>query len=339
MNFLVIRLSALGDVAMAIPAIYSVAQAYPEHTLTVVTSTFIARLFIGVPSNVRLMSVERGDISGVTGTWRMLRRLANEDVDAVADLHNVLRTWIIDAYFHILRKPVVMVDKMRGERGAILRQHAITSQPFVLRYFDVFARIGLPTSSRFTSLFPQKLPALPCGIPVKNGIRWIGIAPFARYRSKTLDEDCAVKLLNILARQDGTKVFLFGAQGKEAKMLCAWAKGKKHIMVVAGQLHLEEELALMSHLDVMLTMDSANMHLASLVGTRVVSVWGGTTPACGFLGYGQDLSDAVLADLPCQPCSIAGSDKCPLGHMNCVKMLNIEEIADRLLTDKTQTKI
>jgi ADP-heptose:LPS heptosyltransferase len=95
---------------------------------------------------------------------------------------------------------------------------------------------------------------------------------------------------------------------------------------------MSEELILMSHLDVMLSMDSANMHLASLAGTRVVSLWGGTTPACGFLGYGQNSHDALSAGLSCQPCSIAGSDRCPLGHMQCVSALTPEIIVNHIVT-------
>ncbi|MDE7408011.1 MAG: glycosyl transferase family 1, partial [Muribaculaceae bacterium] len=63
----------------------------------------------------------------------------------------------------------------------------------------------------------------------------------------------------------------------------------------------------------------------------VLSVWGGTTPECGFLGYGQSTDNAMLLRLPCQPCSIAGTKTCPLGTMACLKDLAPEAIVDRII--------
>jgi len=326
---LVLRLSALGDVAMTIPAIYSVARAWPQRHFVVVTSAFCARLFIGRPENVEVIGLSKEESKGLMGTWRLLRRLMKMDVCAVADLHNVLRSWVIDAAFRLCGKPVAMLDKMRGERRDILAHRKPTCRPVVMRYFDVFARLGLPAEPQFDSVFAE-LPPLPAGLPSKQG-HWIGIAPFARYRNKM----CATDELRQFARKPAVKdlgekgqsvdsqnveVFLFGARGKEAETLAAWAEGNPHIHVVAGTLPIEEELALMAHLDVMMSMDSANMHLASLVGTRVISFWGSTTPACGFLGWNQKQEDAVCRGLDCQPCTIAGSEHCPLKTYACLQL-------------------
>ena len=331
MHILVIRLSALGDVAMTVPAIYSVARTYPQHTFTVVTTAFMARLFIGAPSNIRLLPLEKRESKGVAATWHLLRRLHSIDVDAVADLHNVLRSWIIDNYYRLRHKPVVMLDKLRSERRAILHRHARTAVPFTQRYFEVFAKLGLKADPQFTSLFPDGLPALPEGITPKADERWVGIAPFARYESKTYHLGQMQEVVRLLT-DARMHVFLFGARGHEASVLKEWAASST-VTVVAGCLPLEQELALMAHLDLMLTMDSANMHLASLTGTRVVSFWGGTTPACGFLGYGQRESDALYAGLDCQPCSIGGSSRCPLRHMNCTTALPPKVLAQHIISN------
>ena len=75
----------------------------------------------------------------------------------------------------------------------------------------------------------------------------------------------------------------------------------------------------MSHLDVMLSMDSANMHLASLTGIPVVSVWGATHPMAGFLGYNQDPENVIQIDLECRPCSIYGNKPCQRGDYACLQ--------------------
>ena len=328
MNILVLRLSALGDVAMTIPAVYSVARAYPQHRFYVVTSAFPARLFINTPSNITVVALDKRESQGPLAVFRIIERLRRLPIDAVADMHNVLRSWCIDAYFRLHLKPVAMLDKNRSERRIIMHDHTRVAVPFTQRYFDVFARLGLKTEPHFTTLFNNGLPALPAGIPSKGTEQWVGIAPFARYRSKTYDAAQMQDVVTKLAARPRGCVFLFGARGQEEKTLKTWAAKTPNVFVVAGRLQLEEELALMAHLDVMISMDSANMHLASLVGTRVISLWGGTTPACGFLGYGQRREDALSAGLSCQPCSIAGSARCPLKHMQCTRALPPKTIID-----------
>ncbi|MBR2887786.1 MAG: glycosyl transferase family 1, partial [Bacteroidales bacterium] len=95
---------------------------------------------------------------------------------------------------------------------------------------------------------------------------------------------------------------------------------------------LANELNLIADLDCMLSMDSANMHLASLVGTRAVSVWGATHPAAGFLGFNQNPDDAVQVDLPCRPCSVYGNKPCHIAEQyKCLNSITAEGIVEKIL--------
>ena len=86
----------------------------------------------------------------------------------------------------------------------------------------------------------------------------------------------------------------------------------------------------MSHLDAMVSMDSSNMHLASLTGTPVVSVWGATHPYAGFLGWGQSTDNIVQIDLECRPCSIYGQKPCRRGDYACMNGIAPETIVDKI---------
>ena len=110
----------------------------------------------------------------------------------------------------------------------------------------------------------------------------------------------------------------------------AWGTKYPNVESVAGKYTLGEELELMRGLRVMVTMDSANMHLASLVGTRVVSIWGATHPDAGFMGYGQSQNDCMQRDLPCRPCSIYGKKKCKFGDYRCMA-ITPEEIVGKVI--------
>lgn len=141
LNILVVRFSALGDVAMTIPAIYNVANAYPQHTFHMLTSSFYTQLFINSPKNVIIHSVEDKRIGNILKLLRTLH------IDIVADLHNVLLSWLIDAHYLLRGKRIAMLDKRRTERFAITHRHKATWRPFTLRYLDVFARLGLGISN------------------------------------------------------------------------------------------------------------------------------------------------------------------------------------------------
>lgn len=319
LRILVVRLSALGDVAMTIPAVYSVANAWPQHTFYVVTSAFCAQLFVSLPSNIIIIPVTQP-----ISTWHLLMKLHHLPIDAVADLHNVMRSWVIDAYYLLLGRRVAMLSKSRKERIGLKKHWYATSKPFIQRYFDVFFRLNLPCIPTFYSVFPT-LPPSPVAEKRKNE-RWIGIAPFARYKNKTYPLSLMQKVVMQLVQASNTRVFLFGSKGHETTVLKEWEKLSPVVECVAGRFSLQEELALMAHLDMMLTMDSANMHLASVVGTRVISIWGSTTPACGFLGYRQRQQDVRCLGISCQPCTISGSNCCPRNTFECLEKLQPQEV-------------
>ena len=99
---------------------------------------------------------------------------------------------------------------------------------------------------------------------------------------------------------------------------------------VVGKYALDNELALISQLDVLLCMDSANMHFASLVGTRVISIWGATHPYAGFYGYHQDSGDVIQENLPCRPCSVFGQKPCLRGDWACMTLITPERIVEKV---------
>ena len=109
-----------------------------------------------------------------------------------------------------------------------------------------------------------------------------------------------------------------------------WAFQYPRVKSVVGRYSLDNELALISRLDVLLCMDSANMHFASLVDTKVISVWGATHPYAGFYGYHQDPKNAVQLDLPCRPCSVFGQKPCFRGDWACMTQITPEMVVKKV---------
>ena len=171
---LVIRLSAIGDVAMTVPVIYSAAKANPEDSFTVLTQAFLIPLFMNRPSNVEVIGINtKGAEKGVVGLLKFTSALLKFDFDIVLDLHNVIRTIIICTFFRLKGKRVFVVDKARKEcrrLTAIKNKRLYPLRPVVVRYADVFRAAGLNYTETFTSLYGES-PADLSGMASIAGIK------------------------------------------------------------------------------------------------------------------------------------------------------------------------
>ena len=335
-NVLIIRFSAIGDVVMMLPIVHSVAEAYPDTQFTVLSQKRFAPVFAMLPANVTFMGVDlKHDYNGMAGINKLYKELKEKNFDAVANLHGVLRTNILSAKFALGSfTKVRSIKKRRLQRQKLTRKFCknLTPQlPTTEKYKSVLQKLGFNFNITFKSIFGNNKGDLSQieQFTGKKECHWIGIAPFAAHKGKIYPLEKMEKVVAELCKRAHTKVFLF-AYGKEQEQIKTWTEKYPSITIVGGQLNMQEELILMSHLDVMLAMDSSNTHLASVAGTRVVSIWGATHPAAGFAGYGQKESDSIQADLACRPCSIYGKKPCRYGDYRCLNSINPETVIEKI---------
>ena len=203
-------------------------------------------------------------------------------------------------------------------------------------YLDVLARLGYNVSLDFQSLFPPtggNLRLVSDRIGEKKMFQqWIGIAPFAAFRGKVYPAQLTERVIaELIRRHPSCRIFLFGGGDAEMKQIDRWCAQYKNCTNASQLLgSVQQELIVMSHLDVMLSMDSVNMHLASIAGTRVVSLWGATHPYAGYLGYGQSQDDVIQTDLDCRPCSLHGNRLCKRGDYACLTQIDPIAVADHV---------
>lgn len=311
-RFLIIRFSALGDVAMTIPVIDSLAHQYPHLGITVLSKAIYSPLFERLPENVTFVGADfKKKHIGWQGLNRLLADTRYKECDFVADFHGVLRTFYLDTVCRFAGCKVAVINKGRNEKNKLVHRHK-RLQPLkssFLRYSDVLAQLGFPVTLDFVSLFPSKIKT--------DLIKRIGIAPFAKHTGKIYPLHLMEQVIDILSKKENVEVYLFGSGEAEKAIIDEWCDKYPHLASVVGKYNFSGELELMNRLDVMLTMDSANMHLASLVATPVVSIWGATHPFAGFMGWNQ--TDAVQLDLSCRPCSVYGNKPCRRGDYACLK--------------------
>lgn len=336
----IFRFSALGDVAMTVPVVYEVCRAYPDVQFTFYTKKAVAPLFVYPPANLSVFPVDtHGRYHGLRGLWRLFREAHGQGVDVVADLHNVLRTRIVGLFFTLWGARRAVLDKGRSaKRRLTARNKPQPLRPLPTsfdRYRAVFARLGFEAPDTFVSVFDddhRPLP-LPAGVePRREGEYWIGVAPFAKHEGKIYPLDRSEQLVARLSQRGDCRLFLMGGGGEEAARLNEWASRYPRVVSLAGQrLGFAMELSMMSRMTLVVSMDSANMHLASLAGTPVVSVWGQTHPFAGFLGWRQREENVMqMPDITCRPCSIFGNKPCYRGDYACMHRLSVEKIYDRV---------
>ena len=334
---LVIRLSALGDVAMLVPVLYSAARHYPGTIFYLLTKSPLLPIFEYRPENVVVIPVfTTKEHQGIFGLGRLIRQLATRNFDEVIDAHNVLRSQQVRMFFKLKGKPVSVINKGRQDKRALTRRHNKQLVPIKTsteRYHDAFKQLGYDFPLTFQSIFADKTRDFGLIEPIvgAKNCTWIGIAPFAKHEGKQYPLAKMEEVIRMLSVNHQTKIFLFGGGKEEKAQLETWAARYEHVVSVAGLFSFSSELLLMSYLQVMLTMDSGNMHLASLVATPVVSVWGATHPYAGFYGYGQHPDNIVEErQLSCRPCSVFGNKPCFWGDYACLERIAPEKIVEQI---------
>lgn len=325
-HILVFRFSSLGDIAMTVPVVKLLLQQHPDVEVTFVSVAFVKPLFNNIDRLHFYEADIRGEHKGIIGLYRLYKTLKKQvEIDAIADLHNVLRTQILRVYFGAAGKKIAVINKGRKEKKMLTREHNKVLKPLkstFQRYADVFTALGLPLhlNTEQGILIPQQKSSL-TGTYTQQGYKVIGIAPFAQYSEKTYPAAKMQQVIRLLIKHNNVKIFLFGGKNDVPALQQFEAGDKEKIQSLAGVMSFEDELNAIAQLDVMVSMDSANMHLASVFGVPVVSVWGGTHPYLGFYGWGQPLSNAVQVELDCRPSSVFGNKPCPRGDLACMNRI------------------
>ena len=331
-HILVIRFSAMGDVAMTVPVLRALSRQYPNVKITVLTREFFTPIFRDIP-NVSVFPADlKGKHKGLLGLFRLSKELKAFKVDAVADLHNVLRTHILKLFF--LGTKWIKIDKGRTEKKALIsgnrfEQLKTTHQ----RYADVFEQLGFIINLE-RPLFPKAV-----SINEKTKLflgdsnkKRIGIAPFAAHESKMYPLHLMKEVIEVLSKN--YQIILFGGGIKEEALLNDFVDIQDGVKNITGQLSLNEELDVISNLDAMLSMDSGNAHLAAMFGIPTITLWGVTHPFAGFYPFNQNPENALLADrttYPKIPTSVYGNTF-PEGYQDAIKTISPQQIISKLNT-------
>lgn len=315
---------------MTVPVLRALIVQHPELKITVVTRAFFKPFFQDL-ENVTVYEADfKGKHKGILGLYKLSKALKAFECDAVADLHNVLRSKILKLFF--FGKKVVQLDKGRAEKKAITSgqvfQQLKTSHQ---RYADVFEALGYSVDlSRPSFSKPKPLSEKLSAYISNKDFKTIGIAPFAAHQSKMYPLTQMGEVISELSKKHN--VILFGGGAKEIEVLNQFETKYNNVKSAAGKLNLEDELVIISNLDLMLSMDSGNAHLAAMLGKKVITIWGVTHPFAGFAPFNQPNDYALTANreqFPLIPTSVYGN-KFPEGYENAAGSVLVEDIISKV---------
>lgn len=344
---LVIRSSAMGDVAMSSPVVSEFRRLYPDIRVIMLTRGFYAPFFDGISNfeiyNVDLASAHRG----IRGTWKLYRELVGRyNIRLIVDLNDKLYSRLLRKFFLVFSGvPSFDIDKGRTEKKRLTRRKnkvKIQLPTSIERYCDAFASAGYPLQvpvslpKKQIRPFPEHLRSEALQKRASLGLtpdpRYLAIAPFAQHQGKRLPLQTVYQLIDMLAeRMPMVHVFIFGGGASERDIANQIEQKCGNVTSAIGSMTLEQEMDLMSNTELVISMDSSSMHMGSLLGLDVISIWGATHPYAGFLGLGQSCSNVIQVDnLECRPCSIYGHKPCYRYDYACLTDIKADDIFSKI---------
>jgi len=340
-HILVIRLSSMGDVAMTVPVLQLLLDQHPNIRITVVSRPKFEALFSYLP-RTDFFSVDTAHkYRGIAGMYKLSKDIAALKPDFIADLHGVLRSAIFKFFLKFkIWLPVKTIIKGRADKKKLCANNP-NKKLYQLkstfeRYADVFEKLGFKIDLNIGMNYPD--PALSQRTfdlfsKSENALA-LGIAPFARYSAKTYPlQLMQIVITELIHQLPNVQIYLFGAETDIPKLQQLKTINSEKITIIADELDLHQEMELISKLKLMLSMDSANMHLASMLGIPVLSLWGATDPCLGFYGWRQNPKNAILADrvkFPTLPTSVNGSKIHP-GTEKCMETIDPMDVVKKII--------
>ncbi len=331
-RILVTRFSAMGDVAMVASVLREFQEQHSDTEIIMVSRPFFSAFFNDIPRLIFHPFNPNAQHKGMMGLMKLFKELKKYKAQQVADLHNNLRSRFLNLLFKSSGLSIKSVDKGRAEKKALTRKRNKVFKQLKLtteRYADVFRDLGYPLKLNQKLVKQHRL--IPHGMIqiLASNAKKVGISAFAQHIYKVFPIEKMIEVIRFLS-ESGVQVILFGGGSKEREITENWVKQFPNVYSVVGQYHLNEELDIISHLDLMIGMDSSGMHMASLVGIPCVSIWGATHPYAGFLGYGQDAEDCVQVEHPNRPSSVYGNRPCLCDGVEAIDLVSSEMVIEKV---------
>ncbi|WP_022670251.1 glycosyltransferase family 9 protein [Hippea alviniae] len=313
MKFLVIRFSSLGDIIQTTAFVKKLKEIYPNGEIIYATKEEFKEILEEQPYIDRLIGLKKSE--SITNFAKRIGK-----VHCIFDLHKNLRS---TALCNILNPACIK----RVNKNTIYRYALVLKLKSITKIFERESRDNIQEQLK---LINQENSQAKPYIKVKKSKTdktVIGIAPGAKWHTKMWPKEYYREVAKMLTEK-GFYVYIFGSK-EEEQVANFIAEGLDRVESFAGKLSIKETAEKMTACKVFISNDSALMHLANALNIPTVAIFGPTVKGFGF--YPKRDVIVLEKDLPCRPCSLHGSDRCPNGTLKCLKEIKPEEVYNAVM--------
>lgn len=328
-NVLVIQTSFLGDVILALPIAQSLKTFDSNIRVTFLVIPEVKNVLENNPFVDEILVYDKRKLSySLKEFYKIVRTIREKAFDTVVCPHRSLRSALITRYSGAKRRIGFDTSSTTAYFTDVVTYRKNVHE--IIRNLSLLEPVGIVQNEILSpKLFPSDNDYMFVNDVLKQaGVRSdesiIAIAPGSVWFTKRYPEEKFIKLLDLLEPAK-TPIVLLG--GKDDEGLCGMIKVKTRnykTYNLAGKFTVLQTAALLKRVSVLITNDSAPLHIGNAVGTRVIAIFGSTVPEFGFYPYGKNDVIFQTHNLSCRPCGIHGRKKCPIKTFDCME--RIEEI-------------
>jgi len=334
-SLLVVQTAFVGDVILVVPLLAFLHETFPGSRITAVTIPGAAELLAGHPALHGVITYDkRGGDRGLRGLLRMASRIRAAGFDAALIPHRSLRSALLCRLAGIPLR--IGFDTSAGRLLLTRTVPYVGTDHEIRRNLSLAAPLGVPPPPFAAPvLYPAALDRLVVdaflrgsfgGGSVAPGVPCVAVAPGSVWNTKRWPESNFAALIGMLL-DDGCRVVLIG--GAADRDLCARLRRAlpgRALADASGRLSLLESAELISRCSVLVSNDSAPVHMAVGMGVPVVAIFGPTLPSFGFAPPGRLDRVVETMDLSCRPCSMHGGTRCPTGTFDCMNRISAARV-------------
>lgn len=329
-RILIIQTAFLGDVILSLPLLQILKKNYPSSKIDFLCIPATSQLLKNNPYVNEIIVYDKRN-SGMKGFISLVNKLRNKKYDLIISPHRSFRTAVISKLSS--PKKSITFDKSSLSFLYDERVSYEGSLHEIMRVLKLLLPLGISEKDIVRpELYPGKEECAKVNKylsdeNIRESDRFICIAPGSVWFTKRFPKEKFVKVCDLLKDQN-IKIVLIG--GESDKILCEYilnSSVNKNIINAAGMLTVLESAELIRRSSLLISNDSAPLHIADSVGTAVVAIFGATVPEFGFFPYGERDIIIETKGLKCRPCSIHGGNECPVRTFDCMLQIKEYEIA------------
>lgn len=330
MKYLIIQTAFLGDAILTVPIIDSLKNKLFDSQIYVLTTPQNSDVFTLNPNIDKVILYDKhSSENDIFSMIKKIKLLKQENFDCIITNHPSARTALLAFFSGSKMRLAFSSASLRflytHTISTLNNMHQIDKNLSLLKglgftEMDFIRKINLYYTKEDEKLINSVLEAY----SVSQSKKIIVVNPLSAWPTKRWPKNYYRDLCAMLKQQDYL-VLLIGTK-KDYSIGEYIKNGKRNIVNLMGQTNLKELFATISRADMLISNDSAPVHIASSYNIPTVEIYGPTLPEFGFYPLSQKNIILEIKELDCRPCGLHGSNACKKSHFGCMMRITPEDV-------------